>query len=271
MKVESEKRFALLLAVRDSEYVKRVYGVYFNVFTSAFGREGEQWDLYRVVDGDFPNKDELHLYDGFVISGSPYDAYGDDKWIVELCQLIRALDAMEKKVLGICFGHQVLCRALGGKVGKSRTGWDLGLRQVNTTKDASDVLDLQQTPSTLAIIECHQDEVLEVPIGAHVVASSEKTGVEMYVVGKHIMGIQGHPEYTNDILFNLIDRLVGAGSVRKDLAEEAKLKLVKAEPDRKQWGKICKDFLKAPAQDKHSHLYMDTKMKVTTQRLLVGV
>uniref|UniRef100_A0A7N0UR92 Glutamine amidotransferase domain-containing protein n=1 Tax=Kalanchoe fedtschenkoi TaxID=63787 RepID=A0A7N0UR92_KALFE len=270
-----EKRFALLLAARDSEYVKRVYGGYFNVFVSAFGEEGERWDLYRVVDGEFPKMDELHLYDGFVISGSPYDAYGDDEWVVELRQLIRVLDAMEKKVLGICFGHQVLCRALGGKVGRASTGWDLGLRQVNTTKDARGMLALEETVSTLAIIECHQDVVLEVPIGAHVLASSEKTGVEMFVVGKHIMGIQGHPEYTKDILFNLIDRLVGAGSVDEDLAEEAKLKLERAEPDRKQWGKICKSFLKAQVHDgmmMHSPLYRDTKMKkVTTQPLLVGV
>lgn len=102
------KRYALLLAAADSDYVKKVYGGYFNVFVAAFGEEGETWDRYRVVEGEFPDMDDLHKYDGFVISGSPHDAYANDYWILKLCFLLQTLDAMEKKILGICFGHQVL-------------------------------------------------------------------------------------------------------------------------------------------------------------------
>ncbi|KAK2980216.1 hypothetical protein RJ640_017696 [Escallonia rubra] len=202
MRIEGEKRFALLLAARDSDYVKKVYGGYFNVFVAAFGEEGERWDLFRVVDGEFPSMNELHNYDGFVVSGSPYDAYGDDSWILELCFLLQTLDAMQKKVL---------CRAFGGKVGKAYSGWDIGLRKVKIVKDSSpcSFLDgLDEFPPALSIIECHQDEVWEVPVGAEVIAFSEKTGVEMFTIGDNILGIQGHPEYTKDILNNLIDRLL---------------------------------------------------------------
>lgn len=105
---EKEKRYALLQAARDSEYVKHKYGGYLNVYVAAFGDEGERWDHYMVVDGEFPSFSDLSDYDGFVISGSPYDAYGDEFWILKLCLLLRILDAMHKKVLGICFGHQVI-------------------------------------------------------------------------------------------------------------------------------------------------------------------
>ena len=104
---DHQRRYALLLAATDSEYVKKVYGGYFNVFVAAFGEEGEKWDLFRVVEGDFPDMNDLKNYDGFVVSGSPYDAYGNDLWIIKLCFLLQTLDAMGKKVLGICFGHQV--------------------------------------------------------------------------------------------------------------------------------------------------------------------
>lgn len=108
MKVNREdKRYGLLLAARDSEYVKKVYAGYFNVFVETFGEEGERWDLFRVIDGEFPDMNKLDLYDGFVISGSPFDAYANDFWILKLCFLLQTLDAMQKKVLGICFGHQV--------------------------------------------------------------------------------------------------------------------------------------------------------------------
>ncbi|CAI9761035.1 unnamed protein product [Fraxinus pennsylvanica] len=129
MKVQREKRFALLMAARDSDYVKKVYGGYFNVFVEALAGEGEKWDLFRVVEGEFPDMDNLQNYEGFVISGSPYDAHGDEYWILELCFLLQTLFTVQKKVLGICFGHQVLCRALGGKVGKAYSDWDIGIRK----------------------------------------------------------------------------------------------------------------------------------------------
>ncbi|KAK6944308.1 Glutamine amidotransferase [Dillenia turbinata] len=248
MKVESSKRFALLQAAKDSDYVKKVYGGYFNVFVAAFGEKGERWDLFRVVDGEFPDMNELHNYDGFVISGSPFDAYGNDHWILKLCFLLQTLDAMEKKVLGVCFGHQVLCRALGGRVQKSRTGWDLGIRKVNILKDLSpydyNLGQSDQIRKSLSIIECHQDEIWEVPQGAEVIAYSDKTGVEMFKIGNHIMGIQGHPEYTKDILCDIIDRLVKNNSIPKSFGEYANSWSLVAEPDRKCWEKICKNFLK---------------------------
>ena len=82
------------------------------MFVATFGEEGERWDLFRVVEGEFPNMNELDNYDGFVVSGSPYDAYGNDYWILNLCLLLQTLDAIKKKVLGICFGHQVLINLL---------------------------------------------------------------------------------------------------------------------------------------------------------------
>ncbi|KAB1211993.1 hypothetical protein CJ030_MR5G004157 [Morella rubra] len=243
----SEKRYALLLAAKDSEYVKKVYGGYFNVFLAAFGEEGERWDLYRVIDEEFPDVNDLHNYDGFVVSGSPSDAYGNDYWILKLCFLLQTLDAMEKKVLGICFGHQVLCRALGGKVGKSYTGWDVGIRKLSIMKDAAPCFfldDLGETPASLSIIEIHQDEVYEVPLGAEVIAFSEKTGVEMFTIGDHILGIQGHPEYSKDILQNLIDRLVNMDAFERGFADKVKFGLHAAEPDRKCLQRICRNFLK---------------------------
>ncbi|CAN1326227.1 Gamma-glutamyl peptidase 5, partial [Linum perenne] len=106
---------------------------------------------------------------------------------------------------------QVLCRALGGKVGKATTGWDIGLRRVRIV--SSFLEDFSEMPTSLSIIECHQDEVWEVPSGAEVIAFSDKTGVEMFTIGDHILGIQGHPEYTKDILCSLIDRLLQANCI----------------------------------------------------------
>ncbi|KAG9156742.1 hypothetical protein Leryth_020918 [Lithospermum erythrorhizon] len=243
-----ERKFGLLLACKDSDYVKKMYGGYFNVFVQALAEEGEIWDLYRVVDGEFPDFVGLHMYDGFVISGSPYDAYSDECWIQKLCSLVQLLHLMETKIMGICFGHQVLCRALGGKVAKACTGWDLGIRQVNIEKELLPWYftedDLVELPSTLKIIECHRDEVWEMPEGAKIISSSDKTRVEMFSMDDHILGIQGHPEYTKDILHDIIDRLHCNGCIESGLRENVRETLVIVEPDSKNWEKICKRFLK---------------------------
>lgn len=101
------KRFAVLLCAEDSDYVKKMYGGYFGVFVGMLAEEGETWDVYSVACGEFPEDGEIALLDGFVITGSCNDAHGNDVWICQLMNLLKKLDSMKKKVLGICFGHQV--------------------------------------------------------------------------------------------------------------------------------------------------------------------
>ncbi|KAL5988433.1 hypothetical protein ACLOJK_036197 [Asimina triloba] len=256
-----EKRFAVLLCAEDSEFVKKRYGGYFGVFVSMLGEEGERWDCYRVCQGEFPKDGEMESYDGFVLTGSPNDAHSNVGWICRLMSLLKRLDSMHKKVLGICFGHQILCRALGGKTGRAANGWDIGMRTINPSTSHS--LSPLQIPSPLKVLECHQDEVWEMPATAEVLGRSDKTGIEMFRYGEHMMGIQGHPEYTKDILTHLMDRLlhrnliqVTSSSVclfierevvwvQEEDAEKAKASMEDSEPDQESWKKLCRAFLKS--------------------------
>ncbi|CAA0806725.1 Class I glutamine amidotransferase-like superfamily protein [Striga hermonthica] len=101
------RKFAVLLCAEDSDYVKKAYGGYFGVFVRMLREEGEEWDVFPVARGVFPADGEIAAYDGFVITGSCSDAHGGDLWICKLLVLLKRLDAMKKRVLGICFGHQV--------------------------------------------------------------------------------------------------------------------------------------------------------------------
>lgn len=243
--MEKKKRFAVLLCAEDSEFVKKKYGGYFGVFVGMLGEEGEAWDLYRVSLGEFPEDEDLNSYEGFVITGSCHDAHGNDVWICELISLLKKLDSMRKKLLGFCFGHQILARALGGKTGPAIKGWDIGVTTINLS--ASKLLSNFQIPSLLTIFEFHRDEVWELPPSAEVMAWSEKTGIEMFRCGDHIMGIQGHPEYTKDILLHLIDRLQQHSLIQSCHVEVAKASLEAYEPDREAWERLCKGFLKGPS------------------------
>jgi glucosinolate gamma-glutamyl hydrolase len=110
MAIEVEKRsktFGVLLCAEDSEFVKKTYGGYFGVFSALLADEEEEWRLFRAVRGELPRGNEIDQFDGFVITGSCSDAHSNDAWILDLVDLLRNLVAKGKKVLGICFGHQV--------------------------------------------------------------------------------------------------------------------------------------------------------------------
>ncbi|XP_019445595.1 PREDICTED: gamma-glutamyl peptidase 5-like isoform X2 [Lupinus angustifolius] len=186
------KRFAVLLCAEDSEYVKKKYGGYSGVFMKMLAEEGEIWEVYKVASGEFPQDDDLSLYDGFVISGSCSDAHGNDKWIHDLITLLNKLQSMNKKTLGICFGHQIR----------------------------------------------------ELPPKAEVLGWSDKTGIEMFKYGDHMMGIQGHPEYSTDILFQIIDRLTQRDFIMEAVAVEAREKAALWDPDMEAWKRLCINFLK---------------------------
>ncbi|KAJ3687091.1 hypothetical protein LUZ61_016255 [Rhynchospora tenuis] len=237
------KTFGVLLCAEDSDFVKKTYGGYFGVFSGLLAEEGEDWRLYRAVRGELPRGDEIDQFDGFVVTGSCSDAHGNDAWILNLVDLLKNLVEKQKKVLGICFGHQILCRALGGKTGRAKA-WDLGITCIHPSPSTLRLLSSLNIPPHLPVIECHRDEVWELPPQAEAMAQSEKTGIEMFRYGGHIMGIQGHPEYSKDILLNLVDRLLQRNLIQNFHAEAAKSSLNVKDPDRESWKRLCKSFLK---------------------------
>ncbi|KAG0468916.1 hypothetical protein HPP92_018244 [Vanilla planifolia] len=159
MGMEGKKRFAVLLCAEDPDYVKKTYGGYLKVFTALLEDEGEIWDAFRVTKGELPAEEEIEIYDGFVVTGSASDAHADEAWILNLLAFLRRLHALQKRILGICFGHQILSRALGGSIGRASNGWDIGVTCIHRSARANKLL----IPPHLPVIQCHRDEVFDLP------------------------------------------------------------------------------------------------------------
>ena len=137
-----------------------------------------------------------------VLTGSARDADSMEPAILRLCETLRGLAARNVPVLGICFGHQVLARALGGTVGRNPSGWEVGNVEISLTAAGiacSLLADLGPAP---AVLQSHQDAVLSLPPGGILLAENPATPVQAFQAGagRRQFGVQFHPEFTPERL-----------------------------------------------------------------------
>ena len=191
------------------------HGQYFDMIEASLFEVNNQFEFvdYDATKGVLPNLDECH---GFIITGSVHNAYDDDPWIVGLMEWIRRCEAVRKPLVGICFGHQVIARALGGTVMKSEKGWGLGSYEVNVTAQKKW---MNLSMDSVRMLVVHQDQVVIVPKGIKVIASNDFCPNFMLSKDNHIFTVQGHPEFSSEFVAKLVDKrreLIGS-----DHAEDA--------------------------------------------------
>lgn len=223
--------------------LKDQFGEYGDMFVQMLnGHQHDfEYEVYRVIHQEFPgNADEC---DGWLITGSRHSAYEDLEWIHALKAFILDIVEVERQLVGVCFGHQIIAEALGGRVEKSDKGWGLGFDTYTLTED---------TPGTgspeLTLHIFHQDQVVELPRNARVFASSEFCQYAGLMIGNRIMTIQAHPEFVNDYNHQLLQAR-RASVVPQDQADEAigHLQQCDAQKDSKQFAGWMGDFLSQSA------------------------
>ncbi|WP_158964603.1 type 1 glutamine amidotransferase [Chachezhania sediminis] len=182
------------------------HGDYDAMFQRFLAGNGFEFDTFNVVDGQFP--DGPTAADGWIVTGSRHGAYEDHDWIPPLEALIRDIVAADRPLVGICFGHQIIAQALGGKVVKFPGGWSVG----RTEYKVGD--------KTLALNAWHQDQVVELPEGAQVLGSNDFCANAVLAYGPNVWTIQPHPEFSNSVIDGLI-RFRGKGVVPDALLKNA--------------------------------------------------
>lgn len=169
------------------------HGSYFGMFERMLKEAdpGLSIDRVQVIDGVFPRSPGD--YQGYVITGSAFGVYDNEPWISELISFIRATAEQSIPQAGICFGHQAMAEAFGGKVIKSDKGWGCGVHTYEVV-EKQEWMD-PALPRT-AISVMHQDQVVETPEGASVLGGSHfcPNGVLSYAQGPAI-SFQFHPEF----------------------------------------------------------------------------
>jgi GMP synthase-like glutamine amidotransferase len=195
----------LLLCDHLDPDVAEVVGDYTDLFPAAFGPAGIPLRVYDVTRGELPaSVDEC---DAWIVSGSRRSVYEDEGWIRDLHDVAHELVLGERPVAGICFGHQLIARTLGGTVERAEVGWGVGVREFRLVAPLpADVAADGPAPDTFAILTSHRDQVIELPEGAELVATADYCPVGAYRIGDHVLCVQGHPEWVPELSRLLVQR-----------------------------------------------------------------
>lgn len=184
------------------------HGDYDAMFMGLFAGQLLDIQVYHALEGELPRS--MNECDGYLITGSRFSSYDPEPWIENLKAWVVLAHHARCKLIGVCFGHQLIADALGGHVGPAETGWRVGVYPNKFTES----WDSSLMHSTLEpegsdneqfnLLFSHQDQVLDMPLGAVLLASGEDCPCAMYMIDDHILCVQGHPEmnkaYVSDLL-----------------------------------------------------------------------
>lgn len=185
-------KIGLLECDHVREELLSIAGDYRQMFPALFSQVAPDWEyvFYDVCNGHFP--ESVEECDAYLCTGSKSSVYDDEAWIHRLKELVRTIYEKQKVYIGVCFGHQMLGEALGGKVRKSEVGWCVGVHTFEMVQVESW---MEPSAETVNLLMMCQDQVQELPAGSTVLARTPDCPVGMFRVGQTMLGVQAHPEF----------------------------------------------------------------------------
>lgn len=177
--------------ILDGELAQR-YTSFGAMFVRLFEGVDAGWtyEIFNTQRGEYPVS--FDDFDAVLLTGSASDSFSDEAWVVELRRRVTQLLAERKKMVGVCFGHQLIGLCMGAPVGRAPQGWGKGRMTYDWHRQ-----DLPQCQDrhNIALYVSHQDQVLALPPGATLVASSDFCPVAAFTVDDHVFCVQAHPEF----------------------------------------------------------------------------
>lgn len=234
-------KIGVLVTGHPTEFTLQNYGDYGELCVALLDEPQAEWARFDVTTGEYPS--DPQFYAAWVVTGSAADAHDNLPWIEALKDFLRARFADGHKLLGICFGHQAIAGALGGRSGRAERGWEVGVVDIRLESAFFDSPLSEGVPPALSVLESHRDEVLALPPDAVLWGSTEQSPHQMFVIGEQVFCMQGHPEYYAEIIEDLVRARAKNGLMPRATAAAALKTLAEIPPDRELWQRLLKRFL----------------------------
>ena len=170
-------------------------------------RPGWTFEVVPAKDGVLPAS--AQAFDGYVVTGSPASVNDDSlPWVAQLLDFIREVHAARQPLIGLCFGHQAVARALGGQVVRNAAGWGLGTAATHWVQPRAW---MHPPRAATTLMAAHNEQVTRMPEGAECLGGSDFCPIGSMQIGQHIWTTQYHPEmplvFMQALLGYLADKL----------------------------------------------------------------
>lgn len=218
-------RLAILKTGSTYPAIQQRFGDFEQWFTAGLGAADgaglEELEIrtVRVAEGEDPGLPEQ--WDGIIITGSPAMVSDKAPWSEATAQWLAMAVEAGIPVLGVCYGHQLLAHALGGKVGYHPGGRESGTFSVQLNQNAAGDPLLGTLPDCFPAQLTHLQSVLELPPTATLLASSDHEPHQAFRVGRQAWGVQFHPEFSAEVMRAYLD--VQSPSLRTEGLDPAAL------------------------------------------------
>jgi GMP synthase-like glutamine amidotransferase len=222
-----------------ADELRREHGDYPSMFQRLLGSVDPELEfaVYHVTEGQLPAAaDEC---DGWLVTGSRHGVYDPLPWIEPLKRFLKGAYQADVPIVGICFGHQILAEALGGRATKSDRGWGLGVRSYEVRRRPDW---MTGDGNEFSLNALHQDQVVKLPEDAEVLAGSEFCPYAVLAYRGNAMSMQPHPEFLPAYLRDLIEHR--RGSALPDPVADAGLQTLDRPIDTRQAAEWIVNFLK---------------------------
>jgi GMP synthase-like glutamine amidotransferase len=179
-------KIGILQTGHSPEALRDVHGDYNEMFMRLLGGPNTEFETFPMLANEFPAHPSVA--DAWLVTGSSCGVYDGFPWIATLKAFLRQVHEEQVPLVGICFGHQIIAEALGGKVEKFLGGWSCGLKHYDMAG--------RDTPA--ALFAWHQDQVVVPPQGAEIIAWSDFCRYAGLRVGDRTLTFQAHPEFDQE-------------------------------------------------------------------------
>ena len=195
------------------EELQPAFGHYPRMFESVLGPAAREsgreatFQAYDVRFEEYPaNVDDC---DAYIVTGSRHSVYDDFRWIRTLRDYVQTLHDARKKLVGICFGHQLIAHALGGEALPAEAGWAVGVHRMRVVARHGA---MSPPLNAVSLLSSHKDQVAALPPGARLLGATDFCPQASFALDDHILTFQGHPEFNKpyaEALMRAREALIG--------------------------------------------------------------